>query len=116
MDKNMIPYCIVLMIGVFVSAVSQVMLKKAASREYSSPIKEYLNATVIIAYILFFGTTFLSIIAYKGIPLSMGPVIEATSYIYVTIFGVKIFHERFSRKKCLALILIISGIVIYSFG
>lgn len=116
MDRGMLPYILVLMTGVFVSAVSQVMLKKAALKTYDSPMKEYLNPMVIIAYILFFGTTFLSILAYKGIPLSMGPIIEATSYIYVTFFGVKIFHEKMNRKKYLALGLIIAGIVIYSMG
>lgn len=116
MDREMLPYILVLMTGVFVSAVSQVMLKKAALKTYDSPIKEYLNPMVIVAYMLFFGTTFLSILAYKGIPLSMGPIIEATSYIYVTFFGVKIFHEKMNRKKYLALALIIVGIIIYSMG
>lgn len=116
MDREMLPYILVLMTGVFVSAVSQVMLKKAALKTYDSPIKEYLNPMVIIAYMLFFGTTFLSVLAYKGIPLSMGPIIEATSYIYVTFFGVKIFHEKMNGKKYLALGLIIAGIVVYSMG
>lgn len=116
MDREMLPYILVLMTGVFVSAVSQVMLKKAALKTYDSPIKEYLNPIVIVAYILFFGTTLLSVLAYKGIPLSMGPIIEATSYIYVTFFGVKIFHEKMNRKKYLALGLIIAGIIIYSMG
>ena len=116
MDREMLPYILVLMTGVFVSAVSQVMLKKAALKTYDSPIKEYLNPMVIIAYMLFFGTTFLSVLAYKGIPLSMGPIIEATSYIYVTFFGVKIFHDKMNRKKYLALGLIIVGIIIYSMG
>ena len=116
MDREMLPYILILMTGVFVSAVSQVMLKKAALKTYDSPIKEYLNPMVIIAYMLFFGTTFLSVLAYKGIPLSMGPIIEATSYIYVTFFGVKIFHEKMNRKKYLALGLIIVGIVVYSMG
>lgn len=116
MDREMLPYILVLMTGVFVSAVSQVMLKKAALKTYDSPIKEYLNPMVIVAYLLFFGTTLLSVLAYKGIPLSMGPIIEATSYIYVTFFGVKIFHEKMNRKKYLALGLIIAGIIIYSMG
>ena len=56
--------------------------------------------------------TLCSVIAYRGVPLSLGPVLEATSYIYVTIFGVKIFHEKVNRKKILALALIIAGIVV----
>ena len=104
-----------LLLGVFVSAISQVMLKKAAVREYSSPVQEYLNPLVIFAYAIFVGTTFLSILAYRGIPLSLGPVLEATSYIYVTFFGVVIFKEKLNRKKILALFCILSGILVYSF-
>lgn len=69
---------------------------------------------VIIAYTIFVGTTFLSIYAYKGIPLSMGPVLEATSYIYVTVFGVTIFKEKLNKRKLVGLALIIAGIIIYS--
>lgn len=114
MNKTTIIYACVLLLGVFVSAISQVMLKKAALKSYENKIREYLNPMVIFAYVLFVGTTFLSIIAYKGIPLSMGPVLEATSYIYVTFFGVKIFKEKMNRRKVAALVLIIAGIVVYS--
>lgn len=107
-------YALVLLLGVFLSSISQVLLKKAALRHYSSRIKEYLNPLVITAYTIFVLTTFLSIYAYKGIPLSMGPVLESTSYIYVTVFGVTIFKEKLNTRKILALILIVSGIVVYS--
>ena len=77
-------------------------------------LKEYLNPLVIIAYTIFVGTTLLSVYAYKGIPLSMGPVLEATSYIYITIFGVCIFKEKLNPKKIVALLLIVGGILVYS--
>lgn len=112
--KTTLFYAAVLLVGVFLSAVSQVMLKKAAMRQYSSRLREYLNPLVIFAYTIFVGTTFLSIYAYKGIPLSMGPVLEATSYIYVTIFGVAIFKEKLNWRKLAALVLIVAGIVVYS--
>ena len=114
MNKTVLLYSCVLLLGVFISAISQVMLKKAAMKKHDSVIKEYLNALVIFAYVLFVGTTFLSILAYKGIPLSMGPILEATSYIYVTIFGVVIFKEKMNLKKVVALGLIIVGIVVYA--
>ncbi len=116
MDKTVILYSLFLLAGVFISAISQVLLKKAALKKYESKIREYLNVRVIIAYTLFVATTFMSILAYRGIPLSMGPVLEATSYIYVTIFGVKIFGEKINKGKIIALVLIISGIVISVFG
>lgn len=114
MNQETIIYSCVLLLGVFISAISQVMLKKASQRKYTSVIQEYLNPLVIFAYVIFVGTTFMSIIAYKGIPLSMGPILEATSYIYVTFFGVKIFKEKMSKKKYIALALIILGIVVYA--
>ena len=114
MNKTVLIYSCVLLIGVLVSAISQVLLKKAAMKHYENHLKEYLNPMVIFAYAMFVGTTFLSIIAYRGIPLSMGPILEATSYIYVTIFGVKIFHERLNKKKIIALFFIVGGIIIYS--
>lgn len=114
MEKPMLFYAGLLLLGVFLSAISQVMLKKAALRQYSSKLREYLNPLVIVAYTIFVGTTFLSIYAYKGIPLSMGPVLEATSYIYVTIFGVTIFKEKLNKRKLVGLALIIAGIITYS--
>ena len=44
------------------------------------------------------------------------PILDATGYIYVTTFGVLIFHEKLNPRKVTALALIILGIVIYSFG
>ena len=107
-------YASILLIGVFISSVSQVLLKKAAIKTYDSVVKEYMNHQVIIAYCLFVLTTFLSMFAYRGIPLSLGPVLEATSYIYVTIFGVKVFHEKLNKKKIISLAMILGGIVIFS--
>lgn len=113
MSSEVIKYSGILLFGVFLSAVSQVMLKKAAMKKYDSTIKEYLNPLVIFAYSIFILTTFMSIFAYKGIPLSLGPILEATSYFYVTLFGVKIFGEKMTRKKWVALVMIIVGIIVY---
>lgn len=116
MSNTVLTYAALNLLGVFISAVSQVLLKKSANKEYGSAIKEYLNPLVIIAYSMFVLSTLLSVFAYKGIPLSMGPILDATGYIYVTIFGVTIFHERLNKKKLIALALIIGGIAIYALG
>ncbi len=110
----MLKFALILVIGTFVSSVSQVMLKKAAMKEYANVIREYLNPLVIFAYVLFFVSTLASILAYKGIPLSMGPVLEGSAYIFVTVFGVTIFKEKLNTKKVIALLLILAGIVVYS--
>ena len=107
-------YAGILLLGVLISSISQVLLKKSAERQYDSWIKEYLNVKVALAYALFFGTTLLSVYAYKEIPLSWGPLLESTGYLYVTFFGVTIFHEKLNRRKILSLLLIVLGIAIYT--
>lgn len=112
--NNVLLYACFILIGTFISSISQVMLKKAALRTYDTKMAEYLNPLVICAYFIFFAATFLSIIAYKVVPLSMGGVLESTSYIYVTVFGVLIFKEKINRQKLLGLAVIIIGISVYS--
>ena len=109
-------YVGIYLLGVFISSVSQVMLKKAALRNYSSTLQEYLNPLVITAYALFFATTLMTVVAYRVVPLSMGAILEATAYLYVAFFGVVIFKETLTKKKVAALVLIVLGTVIYSIG
>ncbi len=75
--------------------------EKAALREHKSVLAEYTDWRVILGYGLFVGCTLLTMLAYKGVPLNVGPVLEATGYIYVTIFGVTIFHEKMNPRKSL---------------
>ena len=116
MSPELLSHATLLLLGTFISAISQVLLKKAAMKHYASPIQEYLNPLVVVAYALFVGTTLLSIVAYRVVPLSMGPILEATSYIYVAFFGVTIFKERITLKKGIALAFIVLGICVYSIG
>ncbi len=110
----MIKYMIVYICSVFIASVSQIILKTSSGRQYESFIREYLNPRVIIAYALFFGTTFVSLYAYKGLPLSMGPILEATGYIWVALLSFLVLKEKITPKKLLGLIVIIAGIVVYS--
>lgn len=116
MNKRLLLYSLIMMFGDFICSVAQVLLKKSAQTKYTSIIREYLNLRVITAYTIFFSATLLSVFAYKVVPLSMGPILEAAGYIYVTIFGVTIFREKMDRRKFIALGFIIAGIIIYSLG
>ena len=110
----MIKYMMIMLAGTFISSVSQIILKKAAEKEYSSKLSEYLNAPVIIAYMIFFGATLCSVFAYKVVPLSIGPLLEATGYIWVAILGRICLGEHIGKRKALGLVVIILGIIIAS--
>ena len=105
-------YYFVFLASVFISAVSQIMLKKAAMKEYPSFLKQYLNPLVIGAYTLFFSSTVLTVLSYRHVPLSVGSVFETTSYLYITLFGLFIFHEKMSLKKFIAVICIVCGSIL----
>lgn len=107
-------YVMILLVSVFISAVSQIILKTAANKTYESTVKEYLNFRVIFSYGLFFLSTILTMIALKKVPLSMQPILESTSYIYVSVMGYFLLKERFSKRKLLGLALILLGIFVYS--
>lgn len=111
MPSNWI-FTIVFLISVFISSVSQIMLKNSANEEHASAVKEYLNPRVITAYGLFFMSTLLTVYSYKGVPLSMGPILETTGYVWVSVLGYLFLKEKISGRKLIGLLLIITGIVI----
>ena len=114
MFKEQLPYALVYLTVTFLSAVSQVLLKKAAMKEHKNWLAEYLDWRVIIGYMIFVLCTFMTMFSYRGLPMSIGPILETTGYIYITFFGVTIFHEKLNRKKIIALAIILAGIVIYA--
>ena len=114
MNQARLPYVLLYLSSTFLASVSQVLLKKAALREHKTLLAEYTDWRVILGYGLFVGCTVLTMLAYKGVPLNVGPVLEATGYLYVTFFGVTIFHEKMNPKKIGALALIIVGILVYA--
>lgn len=109
-------YLIVAVCSVLVSSISQVMLKVSSSKHYESKIKEYLNPWVISAYILFLGSTLIMVFAYKVLPLSLGPIIEALGYVFVGVLGFVLLKEKLTRKKALGMALIVVGVIVCSIG
>ena len=92
MNKEII-YMLIFLCSVLISSISQIMLKKSANKEHENKMKEYLNPTVIAAYGMFFAATLITTVAYKVVPLSVGPLLEATGYIWVAILG-RIFLSK----------------------
>ena len=107
-------YSIIFLIGVIISSIAQILLKKSADIKRETKIKEYLNFKTIFAYTIFFVATFCTLIAYKYIPLSSGPILETSEYAFVAILSYIFLKEKMSIKKIIGLVVIIIGILVYS--
>lgn len=100
--------------SVFVSSISQVILKSASGKEYSSRLKEYLNFRVGFAYFLFLTSTVISVLALKYIPLSFSAVIEAMGYIYVALLSRFLLNESLNKRQIIGMCIIVVGVITYS--
>jgi small multidrug resistance pump len=96
-----------------VAAFSQVLLKKSASKEHKSFLREYLNPEVIIGYGMLVGSTILTILAFRRIEYKNGPIIESLGYIFIMILSLCFFKEKITKKKLIGNALILLGIFIY---
>ena len=109
---NRTAYIFIFLVSVFISAISQIVLKCAANREYRSKFAEYMNPRVIAAYSMFFVSSLMTVFAYKGVPLTLGPILEATGYIYVAILSAIFLKEKATRKKIIGNALIVFGVIV----
>lgn len=107
-------YIAIWMFSVLISSFSQVLLKIAANKKHESKLKEYLNPIVIIAYGIFFASTLLTMYALKFVPLTMSPIIESASYIFVPIFGVLMLKEKISKRRLTGMGIMLIGMIIFA--
>lgn len=110
----MIERSIIYLSGVFISSIAQVILKKAAKKEYKTIVLEYMNIYVFLGYCLFFCSTLLTIYALKTIDLSLGGALEAAGYIFVALLSRIFLGESSTKLQKMGYILIIVGVLIFS--
>ena len=106
----------VFLFSVLISSISQILLKKSADKTYDSRLKEYLNPLVIIAYGMFFCSMMITMYCYRYVDVSAVPIFESAGYIFVGVLGYIFLKEKFTVKKIVGMLLIMLGIVIFSFG
>ena len=94
-------YVLLLILAVLVSSISQIILKKSASKTYDSVLKEYLNVYVITGYVLMVISTVLVVLGLKGVPYKNEPIIESLGYLFVMILSNRLLGEKITKKKFL---------------
>ena len=113
MEKMNIFYFIII-IGVFATSCSQLLLKKSAKSTHTSIIFNFLNWKIIIAYSVFLASMFINIIAVKnGIQVKDLPILEALGYIFVPILAHLFMSEPMNKRKIFSIAFIIMGVIIF---
>ena len=106
-------YILILVLMCFVSAFSQVLLKKASLHKYESFLQQYLNPYVICGYSLFFIVIAVNIYLLRHIPITVTSAIsESLPLVLSFITGKIFFAESLSKQKIIGGILIIAGILV----
>lgn len=111
MKMSNIIFFIIYIVSVLISSISQILLKLSANEKHSSQLFEYLNFKVISAYLLFVISLLLTIIAFKRIPLSFGPIIESLGTVFILFLSKIILKEKLTVKKISGICLILLGIL-----
>lgn len=110
--KDTTIYGALIVFSTLISSVSQILLKKAAMKAYPSRIREYLNAAVIFAYLVFGLSAVMTAYSYRGLEVSLGTLLETSGYLFVFAFDVLVFHQKVTVKKAVGTLLIIGGILL----
>ncbi len=105
---------LILLASVTAASFAQILLKKSAGRTHRSLLSEYLNPYVAGGYFLLFGSTILTLLALRTLPLSWAPAVESVSYPLVAVLGWLFCGEKVSRRKRAGFALILAGILVFS--
>lgn len=103
-------YIYIFLISILIASFSQVILKIGASKK-----NIYLNKYSIIGYSLMLISTLFTLIAYKGVKLTTGAMLQSLSFAFVSVLSVLILKEKIDKRKILAILIIVLGIIVYSF-
>ena len=100
---------------IIISALLQIPLKKSASNPKHRGLRTYLNPVVLSVYAAFFAITFITTYLYKNVDLTLSTLLYKTEYIFIALFSVLFLKERITKRKLLGFVVIISGVLVYSF-
>lgn len=103
-----------ILLSTFIAAISQVMLKLSARKDYSVRWREYINPLVISAYSLFVVTTILSVFAHRYIPMTLCAALAVSGQIFVPCMSYLFLKEKISRRRLMGMSIIVVGILIFS--
>lgn len=108
-------YAIAFVFMVFISSLSQILLKISANEEHTSGITYMINWKVIVSYAVYFGVTLINtLFIYKGLQLSSISMLESFGYIFVPVLSWIFLKEKLQKRQIFGIVLIVAGVVLFS--
>ena len=105
---------ILVILSVFLAACAQMLLKEGARQQYALWWRQYANGWVMGGYAIMFATMMLNIFAMsRGVQVKELSIIESMSYLFVPALSFIIFKEKLTWRKIAAIIIIITGVIIF---
>lgn len=107
-------HIILILAMVFISSLSQILLKISANKTHKNKFREIFNLWVMSSYGIFFGVMIINTILLKYIDLKLLPVIESTGYLYILLLSAIILKEKITKQKVIGNLIIIVGIIVFN--
>lgn len=99
----------------FVGSFGPIMLKKATGKSFK--LKDILKNHYLIFGVLFYGLgTVFFLPALKGGELSVLYPLVAITYVWVSLWSVKILKEKMNKNKWMGIMLVVVGVVVSGLG
>lgn len=106
-------FCFLMLLSAFITAFSQIVLKKSANKEHKNIFLEYLNPYVVFSYVCYIGVLILNVFIYTRVDYRFGVVINAMSTVFVMALSHIILGETVTGKRVVGNILIVCGILVF---
>ena len=103
--------------AVVMTAFGQLFMKLGALRGRGhSLIRSFTDPFTVLGYAFMLGTTVVSTIALRTLPLHLTVSLLPLSYIVVIVLSVAVLHERMQRHHVGGMLLILIGVIIFNVG
>jgi multidrug transporter EmrE-like cation transporter len=107
----------IFLVGVFLAAAGQVLMKKGASRSRNRRlVASFLDPYTLAGYLLMFTSTITSTIALKVLPLKLTVSLLPLGYVTVVMLSLLVLGERMRRNQFWGMAIILAGIVLFNQG
>ena len=105
---------LLVIISALMAVVSQMMLKQSARLPHANWWREYLNGWVIGGYTIMVLSLAINLWAiHLGILAQEVSIIECINYLLVPVAAWFIFREPLTRRKMIAIAVILTGVVVF---